>query len=80
MLPSYNACQRTIQRKRKYTLEPHQTPRTVADIVVSNAQQMILRGSPFLLWDSGALDPHRILMFGTNDTCEPVAKSSTLVY
>ena len=67
LLPSYNACQRTVERKRKRVQEPHATPRTVADIVIAQDQQITFRNSPFLLWDSGPLDPHRILMFGTNE-------------
>ena len=67
LLPSYTASQQTIKRKRKLVQEPHQTPRTVNDIVISQDQQITMRNTPFLLWDSGALDPHRIFMFGTND-------------
>lgn len=67
LLPSYNACQRAIERKRKLVQEPQQTPRRVADIIISPALQLTLRGSPFLLWDSGDMDPHRILMFGTHE-------------
>jgi hypothetical protein len=31
---------------------------------------MTLRESPFLLWDSGALDPNRILMFGSHENLD----------
>ncbi|XP_059147899.1 uncharacterized protein LOC131935505 [Physella acuta] len=76
LLPSYNACQRVIERKRKLVLETYVTPRTVADIVIPLHQQLTNRGSPFLLWDSGALDPHRILMFGTYDNLDALRVNS----
>lgn len=69
-LPSYSASQRNIERKRKITREPLQNPGTVRDIVIPQALQTTLRGMPFMLWDSGAVDPNRILMFGSKENLD----------
>lgn len=64
-LPTYTASQRTIERVRKRTNQLYPNPATVADINIPVALQNTSRNMNFVLWDSGAGDPNRIFMFGT---------------
>uniref|UniRef100_A0A6P7FYN1 Uncharacterized protein LOC114332088 n=1 Tax=Diabrotica virgifera virgifera TaxID=50390 RepID=A0A6P7FYN1_DIAVI len=69
-LPTYTASQRTIERVRKRTNQLYPNPATVADINIPVALQTTSRNMNFLLWDSGAEDPNRILMFGTQENLD----------
>ncbi|KAB0796844.1 hypothetical protein PPYR_10905 [Photinus pyralis] len=64
-LPTYTASQRAIERVRKRAEQPYPNPTAVADITIPTALQTTSRNANFLLWDSGAEDPNRIFMFGT---------------
>ena len=75
-MPQYNALQRSIQRKRKVNGQPIANPRTVQQILIPNALKQTLRGDNFLLHDSGANDPDRYLIFGTEHNLEMLADKS----
>ena len=65
-LPDYTASQRTIQRQRKRAATVLYRPvNSLADIVVPDILKHTTRNKDFLLWDSGADDVSRILMFST---------------
>jgi len=64
-LPSFMACQRTIQRQRKQCAIPFHPVNSLADIVISKQLQQTTRNDNFVLWDFGVDDNKRILMFGT---------------
>lgn len=66
-LPAYTASQRTIERSRKKRGHPHGIVNSLADISIPETLQRTIRGSNFLLWDSGAGDDNRVLVFGTTD-------------
>jgi len=67
LLPSYTASQRAIERTRKRKHQPYPTPVTVADIDIPAALRTTSRNTNFVMWDSGADDAGRLLMFGTED-------------
>lgn len=64
-LPSYTASQRTIGRVRKKAGQPSAAVNSLGDITMPNAMVITTRGDNFLIWDSGADDASRILVFGT---------------
>lgn len=66
-LPAYKASQRMIERHRKKTHNPYSNITSLHDIVIPDELKTSTRGSNFLLWDSGAVDTARILMFGTTE-------------
>lgn len=66
-LPKYSTAQRNIQRIRKRMQQPYPNPRVVADIQIPSSLQNTHRNKNFVLWDSGAADPNRILLFGTEE-------------
>lgn len=67
VLPSYTASQRMIERKRKRNDIPNANVTSLHDIDIPELLQNTTRDAPFLLWDSGADDADRILMFGTTE-------------
>ena len=75
-MPQYNALQRSIQRKSKVNGHPIANPRTVQQILIPNALKQTLRGDTFLLHDSGANDPDRFLIFGTERNLDMLADNS----
>lgn len=66
-LPQYSSTQRTIQRVRNQEMLPYPTPATTADIQIPLQLRNTTRDEAFLLWDSGANDPNRFFMFGTEE-------------
>ncbi len=75
VLPKYKSVQKMIQRKRKIHGEPVPNPRTVAEIDVPHMLQITLRGENFLLHDSGADDPDRFFIFGTDENLNILARN-----
>ena len=72
MLPSYTALQRAalqrvIERWRKKNDLPYTNITSLKDISIPESLQKSTRDTNFLLWDSGADDDARILMFGTTE-------------
>ena len=67
MLPSYTALQRAIERRRKKNDLPYANITSLKDISIPESLQKSTRDTNFLLWDSGADDDARILMFGTTE-------------
>ena len=65
-LPSYTASQRTIiGRVRKKAGQPSDAVNSLGDIAMPNSTVITSRGDKFLIWDSGADDVSRILVFET---------------
>ena len=64
LLPSYRACHRTVERKRKLD-EVLVAPNTLAEINIPQNLRSTIRGNIFLLWDSGNDDENRMFIFGT---------------
>ena len=67
MLPSYTASQRAIERRRKRNDFPGSNVTSLSGIAIPETLTKSARGTSFLLWDAGADDDARILMFGTNE-------------
>ena len=67
MMPKCRSLQRTVERKRKLAGEPIAAPQTVVDIDILQRLRESSRGEKFLLHDSGADDPNRFFIFGTDD-------------
>lgn len=65
LLPSERALKQTVQRERKKVLPP--LPQDLASIDLQNEWILTLAGHPFLLADTGAQDPNRILVFSTEE-------------
>lgn len=67
LLPAYPAARKTIQRRRRRNDIPRSDISSVSDITIPDSLKTSTRGCNFVLWDSGADDPGRILMFGTTE-------------
>jgi len=68
--PSYNALQQRIERKRKLHGHPYPEPATAADLVIPQPLTITEGGDDFLLYDSGAADARRFIMFATQANIE----------
>ena len=64
-LPKMDSLKRTIQRERARTLAAPVQPATLSQLALPNEYMMTAKGEPFLLYDSGAADAQRFLIFGT---------------
>lgn len=69
-LPSYKNRQRTVERIRRRYDAPYPVPSCLAEIDVPEALRITTRNENFLLYDSGANDRYRILIFGTRANVE----------
>jgi hypothetical protein len=76
MMPAYRASQRTIQRKRKRNEEPIVIPTSLRAIALTENLTVTSRNEAFLLFDSGADDDRRILMFGTMKNLQSLEEHS----
>ena len=75
-MPQYTTLQRSIQRKRKVNGDPIANPRAIEDVVIPDGLRQTLRGEHFLLHDSGANDPDRFLIFGTERNLDMLAENN----
>lgn len=64
-MPSYEACRKGIQRARRKELRFSAHFEQVSDIHIDDSLQQTIRGENFLLYDSGAEDDQRLLIFAT---------------
>ncbi|KAI6651850.1 hypothetical protein LOD99_4729 [Oopsacas minuta] len=64
-LPKLDSLKRTIQRQRASVLAAPVQPTTLAGLALPAVYQQTAKGEQFLLYDSGADDVHRFLIFGT---------------
>ena len=64
-LPAIRNIRRCVRRHRQDAGNPPPVPRTCADIVIPDEYQITTSGERFLMYDSGAGDEDRILIFGT---------------
>ncbi|KAI6658382.1 Myotubularin-related protein 8, partial [Oopsacas minuta] len=64
-LPKLDSLKQTIQRQRSSVLAAPVQPTTLAKLALLTVYQQTAKGEPFLLYDSGADDVHRFLIFGT---------------
>ncbi|KAI6655701.1 hypothetical protein LOD99_1841 [Oopsacas minuta] len=64
-LPKLDSLKRTIQRQRASVLAAPVQPTTLAELALPAVYQQTAKGEQFLLYDSGADDVHRFLVFGT---------------
>ena len=69
LLPSYRACQRTVERKRKLD-EVFVAPNTLAEINIPPNLRSTIRGDTFLLWNSGNDDENHMFIFSTMQNLE----------
>lgn len=69
-LPEYRSSQRMIERQRKKHNVSYAAVNSIGDIDIPNSLKKTLRDEEFLLWDSGADDPKRVLMFGTSSNID----------
>lgn len=65
-LPEYTTAQRMIHRQRRKCTDSYAPVNSLSDIQIPNSLKQTLRHEDFLLWDTGADDSKRILMFGTS--------------
>ncbi|KAI6651165.1 hypothetical protein LOD99_5516 [Oopsacas minuta] len=64
-LPKLDSLKRTIQRQCASVLAAPAQPTTLAELALPAAYQQTAKGEQFLLYDSGADDVHRFLIFAT---------------
>ncbi|KAI6649974.1 hypothetical protein LOD99_6338 [Oopsacas minuta] len=64
-LPKLDNLKRTMQRQRASVLAAPAQPTTLAELALPAVYQQTAKGEQFLLYDSGADDVHRFLIFGT---------------
>ncbi|KAI6651166.1 hypothetical protein LOD99_5517 [Oopsacas minuta] len=64
-LPKLDSLKRTIQRQCASILAAPAQPTTLAELALPAAYQQTAKGEQFLLYDSGADDVHRFLIFAT---------------
>ncbi|KAI6647086.1 hypothetical protein LOD99_8923 [Oopsacas minuta] len=64
-LPKLDSLKRTIQRQRASVLAAPAQPTTLAELALPAVYQQTAKGEQFLLYDSGADDVPRFLIFAT---------------
>ena len=64
-LPAIRNIRQCVLRHRKDAGNPPPVPRTRGDIVIPDEYQITRSGERFLMYDTGAVDEDRILIFGT---------------
>ena len=61
----FDSLKRTIPRERVNVLAAPVQPISLAQLALPAEYQQTVKGEQFLLYDSGATDPQRFLIFGT---------------
>ncbi|KAI6656058.1 hypothetical protein LOD99_11355 [Oopsacas minuta] len=64
-LPKLDSLKRTIQRQRASVFAAPAQPSTLAELALPAVYQQTAKGEQFSLYDSGADDVHRFIIFGT---------------
>ncbi|KAI6651321.1 hypothetical protein LOD99_5287 [Oopsacas minuta] len=64
-LPNLDSLKQMIQHQRTSVLAAPAQPTTLAEVALPAVYQQTAKGEQFLLYDSGADDAHRFLIFAT---------------
>ena len=77
VLPSVTAMKKTTQRIRRAAEAPFARPTSLTELDIQPPYTMTSSNQSFLLWDSGAGDRNRILVFSTERNLELLASRNS---
>ena len=74
-LPKLDSLKRTIQRERAHMLAAPVQPTSLDQLALPDEYQKTAKGEQFLLYDCGAADAERFLIFGTQTNLQMLQSS-----